>query len=124
MEFEGGGGGALAGSLISVCCSLIFVAIFVAGQWKVFEKAGQPGWAAIVPFYNMYVLTQICGRPAWWIVLYFITGIGGLINAFDLALSFGKGLGWGVLNLFGIGYLLLGFGDAEYQGPKQAFFEL
>ena len=48
---------------------LAFIGLTIAGLWKTFAKAGEPGWAAIVPFYNVYVMTQIVGRPAWWVVL-------------------------------------------------------
>jgi chromate transport protein ChrA len=54
---------------------LIYLAVIVlviAGFWKVFVKAGQPGWASIIPIYNLYVLTQIVGKPAWWVILFFI----------------------------------------------------
>jgi hypothetical protein len=54
--------------LISLALSIFVIASF----WKVFTKAGQPGWAAIVPFYNTYVLLKVVGRPGWWLVLFFI----------------------------------------------------
>ena len=57
--------GALGGLMSMACaciCPLIIVVPFVAGMWKIFEKAGQPGWAAIVPIYNLFVLTQIAGK--------------------------------------------------------------
>jgi hypothetical protein len=91
----------------------------VAGFWKIFVKAGQPGWAAIVPFYNIYVMTQIAGKPAWWIVLFFIpivSIIAAILLFIGVAQKFGKGAGYGV----GLALLspifapMLGFGDAQY----------
>ncbi|RKG62096.1 signal peptidase I [Corallococcus sp. AB011P] len=101
---------------------LAFIGFIVAGMWKTFAKAGQPGWAAIVPFYNIYVLTQIVGRPAWWVVLALLPCVNFIalfIISIDMAKSFGKGTGFGIgLALLGpVFYAILGFGDAQYQGP-------
>ena len=46
-----------------------FVIAVVAAFWRVFTKAGEPGWAVLVPFYNIIVLLKIIGRPWWWLVL-------------------------------------------------------
>src|SRR6266567_5944750 len=64
----------------------------IIGMWKVFEKARQPGWASLVPFYNFYILLKIVGRPGWWLVLVFIPIVGiviAAIVAIDVAKSFG-----------------------------------
>jgi len=98
---------------------LAVAVVVLAGFWKVFTKAGQPGWACIVPFYNIYVMTQIAGKPAWWIVLFFIP-IANLIAAIlifvAIAQKFGKGAGFGVgMALLGFIFIpILGFGDAQY----------
>jgi len=103
---------------------LAVAAVFITGMWKTFEKAGQPGWAAIIPFYNIYILTQIAGRPGWWLVLCLIPLVNivfMVILAIDVAKSFGKSSVWGFFLLFflgGIGYLMLGFGSARYLGPS------
>ena len=100
--------------------------VFIIGFWKVFVKAGQPGWAAIVPIYNAYVLTQIAGRPGWWVLLMmipFVNIVIALLLAIDIAKSFGQTPVFGVVMLFllrGIGYLVLGFGSARYIGPAAA----
>jgi hypothetical protein len=103
----------------------ILIAIFmIAALWKVFTKAGRPGWAAIIPIYNAYVQIKIVGRPGWWLILLFIplaNIVVSLVLAFDLAKSFGKGGAFGFFGLwlFGIiGYPMLGFGSATYQGPS------
>jgi hypothetical protein len=96
--------------------------IVIIGGWKVFEKSGQPGWAILVPFYNLYVMLQVAGRPGWWLILYFIPLVNFIIMivvAIDIARAFGQGAAFGFFLLFlfcGIGYLILGFGNYEYQG--------
>ncbi len=97
--------------------------LIIAGFWKVFTKAGQPGWASIVPIYNAYILLKIAGKPGWWLVLFLIPIVNlviGIIVAIDLAKAFGKGTGFGVgLAFLGvIFYPILGFGDATYQGAE------
>lgn len=100
--------------------------VFVIGGWKVYEKAGQPGWAVIVPIYNLYIMLKIVGRPGWWIVLYLIPLVNIviiLIVAIDLAKAFGQSALFGfILNflLGGIGFLVLGFGDYRYVGSPNA----
>ena len=123
MQAHSSGGG--IGGIIFGIIYLAFIVFVVASIWKVFVKAGQPGWAAIVPIYNIYVMTQIAGRPAWWIVLFFIpfvNYIALLIIAIDIAKSFGKGAGFGIglWLLAPIFYPILGFGSAQYVGPSAA----
>ncbi len=91
----------------------------IAGIWKVFTKAGEPGWAAIVPFYNIYVLLQISGKPLWYIILFFIpliNVVAAVLIGIGVAEKFGKSSLYGVgLGLLGfIFYPLLGFSDAQY----------
>lgn len=100
---------------------LALVVLLIAGFWRVFTKAGQPGWAAIIPIYNVYILLKIAGRPAWWLLLFLIPIVSlviAIIVAIDVAKAFGKGTGFGIgLALLGpIFYSILGFGDATYQG--------
>jgi hypothetical protein len=104
---------------------LAMVVVIIAALWKVFTKAGQPGWASIVPIYNAVVLLKIVGRPLWWLILFLIPVVS-LVMAFivyiDLAKSFGKGAGFGVgMVLLGFIFIpILGFGDARYNGPDAA----
>jgi len=101
------------------CLAVIFVCI--AALWKTFEKAGKPGWAAIVPFYNTYVMLEIAGRPGWWLLLMFIPFVNlifSFIVSLDIARCFGKGAGFGV-GLFFLPFIffsILAFGDAGYTG--------
>ena len=101
---------------------LAFMILMIAACWKIFTKAGQPGWASIIPIYNWYILCKIVGRPGWWVILLlipFINFIIGIILCIDLAKSFGKGVGFGIgLILLGLIFFpILGFGSAQYQGP-------
>jgi hypothetical protein len=117
-----GGGAAAAGLGLFFLFYIALIIFFIATFWKIFTKAGQPGWAAIVPFYNMYIWCKIVGRPGWWIVLMFIPVVSlviGIILVLDLAKSFGKGIGFslGMIFLSFIFYPILAWGSAEYQGP-------
>ena len=101
----------------------IFVIMMIAAMWKVFAKAGQPGWASIVPIYNCVVWCKIVGRPAWWVVLFFVCApVVVIILSIDLAKCFGKGVGFalGMVFLPFIFWPMLGFGSATYQGPSVA----
>lgn len=110
---------------------IIYVAILVlmiASMWKIYTKAGQPGWAAIVPIYNIIVLCKIIGKPAWWVVLLLIPIVNYVILIMmihGLSKSFGKGAGYtvGLLFLGIIFYPMLAFGDATYIGPGGAAAE-
>ena len=100
---------------------LAIIVLCIAGFWKVFTKAGHPGWAAIVPIYNIYILTKIAGRPGWWLLLYLVPIVSlviAIIMSIDVAKAFGKGTGFGVglALLAPIFYCILGFGDATYKG--------
>lgn len=104
---------------------VLWVVVFlllIAALWKVFTKAGEPGWAAIVPIYNYVVMDRIAGRPAWWILLWLLIGpIPYIVVSFDIAKRFGKGAGFaiGLILLPFIFYPMLAWGDARYS-PKAA----
>jgi hypothetical protein len=112
-----------APSPFATIIALLITLVVIVALWKVFTKAGQPGWASIIPIYNLYIWCKIVGRPAWWIILMlipFVNFIICLILCIDLAKSFGKGAGFGIgLALLGIIFFpILGFGSAQYQGPS------
>lgn len=116
-----GDGGALTGGTI-VIVYLVFLVLFIAGLWKTFAKAGEAGWKALIPIYNMIVLLRIVGRPLWWILLMLIPCVGIIVTIIvlhDLSKSFGKGAGFtvGLVLLSPIFIMILGFGDARYVGP-------
>jgi uncharacterized membrane protein YecN with MAPEG domain len=98
---------------------LVLVVLMIAGMWKMFEKAGKPGWAAIIPIYNIIVLLEISGKPAWWVILFFIPLVNFvvvIIAYLALAKKFGKGAGYafGLLLLPPVFLPMLGFGDSRY----------
>lgn len=104
----------------------LFGLLTIIAMWKVFSKAGKPGWAAIIPFYNIYTMLKVAGRPGWWLVLFLIPLVNIVISFIvfvDIAKSFGKGAAFGIV-LLGflsvIGYSILGFGSATYRGPAAA----
>jgi hypothetical protein len=105
-----------------VLFSLIFLAAMVfliASFWKVFTKAGQPGWASIIPIYNAIVWLRIAGRPGWWFILLLIPIVGfviAIVVSIDFAKKFGKGAGFamGLVFLGFIFYPILAWGSAKY----------
>jgi hypothetical protein len=105
---------------------LLICAFFVVCAWKVFTKAGKPGWAAIIPIYNLVVLLQIVRKPLWWIVMFFIPLVSlifAILLYVELAKAFGKGVGFGIGLIFlsPIFFPILAFGSAEYvYGDKAA----
>ena len=104
--------------------SLIFyiaIAVFsIVCMWKIFDKAKEPGWAAIVPFYNLYVEFKIAFGNGWYflfMLIPFVNIVFAIMLPFKLAKKFGKGVGFGfgLLFLGPIFQAILAFGSAEYQ---------
>ncbi|WP_018628347.1 DUF5684 domain-containing protein [Niabella aurantiaca] len=105
-----------------IACYLIVIVIMIIALWKIFEKAGQPGWAAIIPIYNLYILLKIVGKPSWWILLMLIPLVNIVFSIWTanmLSKSFGKDEGFtvGLVLLSFVFYPILGFGSARYLGP-------
>lgn len=113
------------GSVLGLLIGLAVVAFYIYVLWTIFEKAGKPGWAAIIPIYNVIVLLEIVGRPIWWVILFFIPIVSFIISiivALDLSKSFGHGALYG-LGLAFLGFIfapILAFGSDTYQGPSVA----
>jgi hypothetical protein len=111
--------------LISAIVSLAIALFYLIAGWRIFTKAGKPGWAIIIPIYSTIVLLQIVGRSGWGILLFLIP-IVNIIYAFivfnDLSKSFGKGIGTtlGLFFLSPIFFPILGYGGAKYVGPAAA----
>jgi hypothetical protein len=85
---------------------LLLALLMIVSYWKIFTKANQPGWAILVPIYNIIVLLNIVKKPWWWFFLLAIPIVNiviGIIITYRLALSFGKSGG------FAIGLILLPF---------------
>ena len=102
---------------------LVIAVLTLVAMWKIFVKAGKPGWACLIPFYNMYCMYDIAWGNGWLFLLTFIPCVGfvfAIIMLFKLAKAFGQGtgFGFGLLFLNTIFVLSLGFGKAEYIGPQ------
>lgn len=112
--------GPLAAS-ISIGISFALLFVLIGSVWRVFEKAGQPGWAALVPILNIIALHEIAGVPKWLVLGWFIPFAGLLVAIpvyIGLARNFGQSVLFG-LGLFFFGFIffpLLAFGDYEYEG--------
>lgn len=111
-------------SLIRIVISLVTI----AGLWKVFQKADKPGWAAVIPIYNLWVLIKVSGNSALMFILMFIP----ILNLYpiikvplDIAKKFGQGTGFGIGLIFlsFIFYPLLGFGSYQYEEGATDFDE-
>lgn len=110
--------------LIAIFYIAIIVLLIVA-EWKIYEKAGKPGWACIIPIYNIIVLLEIIGKPWWWLFLMMIPLVNIIFVIWMMNLlskSFGKDEGFTVgLILLSIVFIpILGFGSAKYVGPAGA----
>ena len=105
---------AAIGMIIVALALLIFC---VAVMWKVFCKAGEPGWASLIPFYNLYVMTRITWGRGWLFIFGFL--IFAIFTMIKLAKVFGKkgGFACGLIFLSIVFLPILAFGKAEYTGP-------
>ncbi|MEC3881866.1 DUF5684 domain-containing protein [Parapedobacter sp. 10938] len=122
------GGGLLAGMGVgAVIFYLAIIVLYIAGMWKIFEKAGKPGWAAIIPIYNMIIIAEIVGKPIWWgIVAALVPCVNIVFSIWLMNLlmkSFGKDVPlWTILTVF-FGFVtipVIGFGSDRYIGPTAA----
>ncbi|MCD6090050.1 MAG: signal peptidase I [Bacteroidales bacterium] len=98
------------------------IVFLVVAEWKVYTKAGQSGWAVLIPFYNLYILLKIVGKPGWWLLLLLVPIVNIIIPIYVVYLlskSFGQGVGFtiGLIFLSFIFIPILGFGDSKYLGP-------
>ena len=110
------------GNPVFVTIWLACVILGIAAMWKVFTKAGQPGWAAIIPIYNIYLMTKIAGKPGIWTILCLIPVVNlifviWLYNMISKSFGHGEGFTVGLVLLGIIFWPILGFGDSKYLGP-------
>jgi RsiW-degrading membrane proteinase PrsW (M82 family) len=101
---------------------LVVWVLIIISFWKIFEKAGKPGWASIIPVYNIIILLEIIGKPWWWLLLLLIPGVNIIFGIWMfnlLSISFGKNEGFtvGLVLLPFIFLPILGFGEDSYKGP-------
>lgn len=116
---ENSGGGALA-VVLFLGMAVVFI-VCIVGIWKMFTKAGQPGWGSLIPFYNVYLLLKIAEKPGWWFVLFcipFVNLYALVVVSINIAKAFGKGIGFaiGLIILNVPLYAFLGFSKAQYVG--------
>ena len=99
---------------------LAIVVLMIVSLWKMFEKAGEPGWAAIIPIYNMVVMCRVGGKPGWWVIWYFVpiaNIVVPILVALGIAECFGQGAGFGI-GIWLLGFIfipILAFGDYEWR---------
>jgi len=115
---------ALVIPLLIVCIHIMVIR--TVALWFIFRKADEPGWAAIIPVYNILIVIKVAGKP-WWYILLLLLPIVNIIIAIlilnGLSKSFGKG-GWFTVGLFFLRMIflpILGFGKAVYSGDKSHF---
>src|SRR5947209_11437206 len=113
--------------MVGMICGVILygalIFLVVGGLWKIFSKAGEPGWAAIVPVYNGMILSKICGRGEMFGLLLLVPCVNIVVSillTIDLAKVFGKDMGFAIgMILLPIIFLpILAFGNAEYIGAS------
>lgn len=123
--------GAALGTMLGfiIVFSLIVCVLSIIAMWRIFTKAGKPGWASIIPVYNMVVLFQIVGMNPWLLLLYivpFVNYVASIVLiimlGIKLAKVFGKSSGFavGLIFLNTIFMLILGLGNAEYVGIPES----
>ena len=112
-----------AAFVVYMIICIAIAAVMIVSLWKVFTKAGRPGWAAIVPFYNMWTLFEIGGQKGAYIFFIFIPFVGSIIYLvfeikalLEIAKRFGKDTTFGVLSIFFpfVTFPILAFSDAKY----------
>ena len=102
---------------------VVMVAITIVSLiawWRIFQKAGQPGWAILIPIYSAIVELKVVNKPVWWILLLLIPIVNIvilIIVALEIGKAFGKSTAFSVilLILIPIGYLIIGFDNSQYQ---------
>lgn len=104
---------------------LAIVVFYAFCSWKIFTKAGKPGWASLIPFYNFFVMLDIIGKPWYWfffMMIPFVNFIMAILMVNELAKRFGKGVGF-TLGLLFLGFIfvpILALGSSTYTAPQKA----
>lgn len=113
--------------LFFLLLGLAFTVFSIAGIWKMFEKADQPGWGILVPIYNLILIVRVAGLPEWTFLLLLIpvvNFVAMIIVSLEIRERFSKGVGFtiGLIFLPALFYPLLGFGSDVYL-PRPAATE-
>jgi len=101
---------------------IAIIALIIYSAWKIFTKAGKPGWACLIPIYNILVMLEIIGKPWWWLLLMLIPVVNLVFSIWAVNLlskSYGHGVGFtlGLIFLSFIFIPILGLGESKYIGP-------
>lgn len=112
-------------AMVYIIIAIVILVLTIVGDWKLFQKAGKPGWASIVPFYNIYCKIDFCFGNGWLFLLLCIPCVNvifAIITCFKLAKAFGQGtaFGFGLLFFPQIFTLILAFGNYQYCGVDGA----
>ena len=113
-------GASLPAMLFAVAIMFLLYAFMF---WALFEKAGWPGWASLVPIYNVYVLLKIADMSGWWLLGFLVPILNivvGLVMLWKISFAFGHGVGYffGLWLLSIVFFPILGFGKSQYQLEK------
>ena len=105
--------------LLFLLLGLAFTVFSIAGIWKMFEKADQPGWGILIPIYNLILIVRVAGLPEWMFLLLLIpvvNFVAMIIVSLEIRERFSKGVGFtiGLIFLPALFYPLLGFGSDVY----------
>jgi hypothetical protein len=109
-------------ALLFILIGLAFTVFWIAGAWKMFEKAGQPGWGILVPVYNLLLIVRIAGSPDWMFILLLIPGVNIVAHIFvclELGKRFSRGAAFtiGLIFIPAVFYALIGFSSSRYTPP-------
>lgn len=108
-------------SAIALIIILVLAVLAIIANWKLFEKAGEKGWKAIVPIYNLVILCRISGLSGWYtiaLLIPYLNFLAAIYLYYRLSKSFGKGIGMTILLLLYVGLFILGFGKSQYIGAN------
>jgi len=112
-------------SILWLLVWLLVILIYVS-LWRIYKKAGKPGWGSIIPIYNVILWLEMAGKPAWWIFLFFIPVVNIVLAIkvnIRVAENFGKSAAFGGLGLSFLGFIfcpLLASSEVKYVGPGKA----
>ena len=115
--------GLILAMLIPILICLALGVFYIICSWKIYTKAGQPGWAIFIPIYNFLVFLKIVGKPWWWILLMLIPLVNFIlliILIHELSKAFGHGVGF-TLGLIFLGFIfipILALGSSQYTKPQ------
>ena len=104
--------------------ALVLLPVLIASMWRIFTKAGEPGWHAIVPFLNTYTMIKVAGKPGWWFLLYLVPCVNyvvAFVVFFNVAKQFGRSAAFGVGTalLSPIFLPILAFGSSEHVATER-----